>query len=191
MAQLKLWRLQRLESESDFHLLTPSQCVEPCGYLDVLLDRLRPVALMAVGWHTWSEQAAWRAQCLNIPVVFSSHGVGCCVLYRLRPFAGLICFLVRSPALFGVIRTLRGLDALVVACLRRCWWDSRSLDAALAKRLGCMILTIANPIDIEFWTRHWKPPVQSPLAAGFYGPLGMVERPFPGFGNLGTSSIAE
>jgi glycosyltransferase involved in cell wall biosynthesis len=151
-AQLRFSRLQRLESQPGFRLITPHHRVEGCGPLDVLLDRLRPAAWVAVGWHIWSEKAARRAQRLNIPVVFWSHGLGCWVLYRLRPFVGLIRWLVRAPALLAVIRTLQGLDALVVAYSRCCRWDSRSLDAALAKRLGCPVRTIANAVDTTFWT---------------------------------------
>jgi glycosyltransferase involved in cell wall biosynthesis len=160
-AQLRLWRLQRLESQPGFRLLTPHNRVEACGPLDVLLDRLRPAALVAVGWHTWSDKASRRAQPLNIPVVFWSHGVGCWVLYRLRPFAGLVRWLVRVPALLGFNRILQGLDALVVACPGCCRWDSRSLDAALARRLGCPVRTIANAVDTTFWTPDSTQPATS------------------------------
>jgi glycosyltransferase involved in cell wall biosynthesis len=160
-SQLRLWRLQRLDAEEGFRLIDPCQQVGACGSLDVLIDGLRPAVLVGVGWHTWSEQVARRAQRLNIPVVFWSHGVGCWVLYRLRPLAGLIRWLIRAPALFGVIQTLRCLDVVVVAYPRRCWWDSRSLDVALAKWLGCTVRTIANPIDTAFWTPDLMPPAQS------------------------------
>jgi len=150
-AQLRLWRLQRLESQPGFRLIRPDQQVEACGSLEALLDRLKPAAMVAVGWHTWSELVVRRAQHLPIPVVFWSHGVGCWVLYRLRPVAGLVRWLVRAPEVWGVIRTLRGLDALVVAYPRRCWWDTRSLDAAFARRQGCPVRTIANAIDTTFW----------------------------------------
>lgn len=152
MAQLRLWRLQRLDAESGFRLITPDQRIDACGSLDALLDRLRPAALVGVGWHTWSEVVVRRAQRRNIPLVFWSHGVGCCVLYRFRPLAGLVRWVIRAPALLAVIRTLRGLDALVVAYPRCCWWDARSLDAAFASRLGCPVRTMANAIDTTFWT---------------------------------------
>jgi len=151
-AQLRLWRLQRLDSQPGFRLIRPDQQVEACGSLEALLDRLKPAAMVAVGWHTWSELVVRRAQHLPIPVVFWSHGVGCWVLYRLRPVTGLVRWLVRAPEVWGVIRTLRGLDALVVAYSRRCWWDTRSLDAAFARRQGCPVRTIANAIDTTFWT---------------------------------------
>ena len=151
-AQLRLWRLQRLEAESCFRLITPDQRIDACGSLDALLDRLRPAALVGVGWHTWSEVVVRRAQRRNIPLVFWSHGVGCCVLYRLRPLSGLVRWVIRAPALLAVIRTLRGLDALVVAYPRCCWWDAHSLDVAFASRLGCPVHTMANAIDTRFWT---------------------------------------
>jgi glycosyltransferase involved in cell wall biosynthesis len=93
-----------------------------------------------------------HAQRRNIPLVFWSHGVGCCVLYPLRPVAGLVRWLMRAPAPLAVIRTLRGLDALVVAYPRCCWWDASSLDAAFASRLGCPVRTMANAIETTFWT---------------------------------------
>jgi len=151
-AQLRLWRLQRLEAESGFRLIKPDQRIEASGSLDALLDWLKPAALVGVGWHTWSEEVVRRAQRRNIPLVFWSHGVGCCVLYRFRPVAGLVRWLIRAPALLAVIRTLRGLDVLVVAYPRCCWWDARSLDAALASRLGCPVRTVANAIETTFWT---------------------------------------
>jgi glycosyltransferase involved in cell wall biosynthesis len=152
MAQLRFWRLQRLEAESGFRLITPDQRIDGCGSLDALLDRLRPAALVGVGWHNWSEVVLRHAQRRNIPLVFWSHGVGCCVLYPLRPVAGLVRWLMRAPAPLAVIRTLRGLDALVVAYPRCCWWDASSLDAAFASRLGCPVRTMANAIETTFWT---------------------------------------
>jgi len=156
--QLRLWRLQRLDAESGFRLITPDQRIDACGSLDTLLDRLRPAALVGVGWHTWSVVVVRRAQRRNIPLVFWSHGVGCCVLYRFRPLAGLVRWVVRAPALLAVIRTLRRLDALVVAYSRCCWWDARSLDAAFASRLGCPVRTMANAIDTSFWTPDSRQP---------------------------------
>lgn len=152
IAQFKFWRLQRQQSQPGFRLVTPDQRVEFCCSLESVFDRLTPAVLVGVGWHTWSGRVVRWAHRLNIPVVFWSHGVGCMVLYRLRPVAGLLRWVVRAPALLMVIQTLRDLDVLVVAYPRCSWWDPRSLDAAFARKLGCPVRTIANPIDTGFWT---------------------------------------
>ena len=172
LAELRLWRLQRIPSNKGFRLISPEQKLEASGSLEALLDRLRPAVLVGVGWHTWSELVVRHAQHRDIPVIFWSHGVGCWVLYRLRPVAGFLRWMIRAPALFGVIQTLRCLDVLVVAYPRRCWWDSRSLDAALASRLDCPIRTIVNPVDTGFWTPD---SIGSPAASSQVVSMGRLE----------------
>lgn len=151
-AQFRIWRLQRIDSQSGFRLINPQQLLEATGPLERLLELLNPAVFVGVGWHTWSESAVRSARLKQIPVVFWSHGVGCWVLYRVRPLAGLVRWLLRAPGLAGVMQTLRWVDVLVVAYPGRPWWDTRSLDVPLARRMGSSLRTIANPIDTAFWT---------------------------------------
>jgi hypothetical protein len=189
-AHLRLWRLQPMELQPGIRLLTPNQRGEACGSLDVLLDRLRPAALVAVGWYTWSEPVVRRAEHRNILMVFLSQGVGCWVLYRLRPLAGLVRSLLWALALLGDIRTLRGLDVLVVAYRGCCWFDSLSFDDAVARRLGCKDYTIANKTVAMCYMPHWTS-VESPPHHGLHGPLRMAKGRSSGSGNPGPSSIGE
>lgn len=112
------------------------------------------------------------------------------VLYRLRPLAGLVRWLLWALALLGDIRTLRGLDVLVVAYLRCCWSDSLSFDAAVARRLGCKVYTVTNQIVTVCYIPHLTP-VESPPHYGLHGLLGMAKGPSYGSGNPRSSSIGE
>ena len=133
-AGIPYWRLQCREAE-----------------LPALLTRLQPAAVLAVGWHTWSEAVVQQARRQAIPVAFWSHGVGCCHLYTARPILGVLRWLARSWQVFQVAGTLRRLQHLVVAYPRVHSLDPRSVDAALARWIGIPISVIPNPVDTQFW----------------------------------------
>ncbi len=141
------------------HLLCPQE-VDPGGLTQArqtLLPCLPTTSsaqaarvVVAVGWHTAAERQLQQLGPGQRKLMWS-HGLGSLVFYRSRPLAALVRWLSRLPQLLQVVATLRHCDALVVAYQRRSWWDPRSLDVALAQKLGVPVAVIGNPIDTQFW----------------------------------------
>lgn len=153
---LELWQLeQRLGSCSARCL---GQLIQQAPSLERLLSRLQPDLLLAVGWHTWSEEAAWVAHHQGIPTVFWSHGVGCLNWYSARPLLGALRWCWRAPRLVSVAKALQQVDHLVVAYSQSVALDPRSVDEALARRwLAKPVSVIGNPVDTWFWRPAHSP----------------------------------
>lgn len=142
-----------LEFNSGFYTARcPGESIRQAQCLGDLLLLLQPDLLVAVGWHTWSEEVVSSVAKKSIPIVFWSHGIGCLNWYSGRPLLGLLRWSLRAPRLFSVVRTLRQVNRLVVAYSRSAAFDPRSVDEALARGwLAKPVNVIGNPVDTTFW----------------------------------------
>ena len=132
------------------------------------VDQQAAQVLVAVGWHTPGEREISRAHASQNRLLWS-HGLGTLIFYRARPLLGLVRWLSRVSQLSEVVATLRGCDRLVVAYRRRSWWDERSFDEFLARRLRVPVDVIGNPVDTDFWRplpTHFDTPRTTVISIG-------------------------
>jgi glycosyltransferase involved in cell wall biosynthesis len=115
------------------------------------VDQRDADVLVAVGWHTPAERALCAARTGQRRVLWS-HGLATLILYRAKPFLGVLRWIFRCPELLAVVATLRRCDRLVVAYPRRSRWDERSVDVVLARWLHVPVAVIGNPVDTDFWS---------------------------------------
>jgi glycosyltransferase involved in cell wall biosynthesis len=158
---LELWQVE--QQTDGWSARCPDQPNQHASTFELLLQRVRPGLLLAVGWHTWSEAAVVAARQKGIPTVFWSHGVGCLTWYSARPLMGFLRWCLRSPRLLSVGTTLQQVDHLVVAYSRSDALDPRSVDETIARHwLAKDVSIIGNPVDTEFWSpAKLRPPQPS------------------------------